>query len=262
MQNIENKFTRVSDISSYLICPRLAYFRNRDRSTGGLTAETIRTDLLRELSVSLYSVQASAEPQKALLQVYDRACEDLAIVSGLTVDKIKDYARVDLDRIVTGLNAESERTGREKLSKLLKPEATRVSLRSEKLRLSGTVDRIAAADGRLLPAIISASQPPENGIYASDRIRLAAYALLVSERFGCEATSGLVEYMGGWSLRVAELHQGDKREALSIRRRIEEASSNMPDARRGKWCDKCAFKGSCTARVSFMDSLFGRNSNR
>ncbi|WP_424359600.1 CRISPR-associated protein Cas4 [Methanocella sp. MCL-LM] len=261
MHTFENKWVRVSDISSYLMCPRLAYFRSRGHSAGD-SPETVRTDLLREISVSLYSVHSAAEPRKALEHAYNRACDDLDIVYGLDSGGMREVNRVIIDRTLTGLEAEAARLGKESLSKLLKSEATRVSLRSDKLRLSGNVDRIVLSDSQLLPSIISASQPPENGIYASDRIKLAAYALLMSERFGCEVRSGLVEYMGGWSLRVAELRQGDKREALSIRRRIEEGAHSMPDARRGKWCDKCYFKDRCTSRVSFMDSLFGKNGNR
>ncbi|WP_052309898.1 CRISPR-associated protein Cas4 [Methanocella arvoryzae] len=223
----------------------------------GFTAETVRSDLLREISISLHSAYSSAEPQKALEQIYERACEDLAIVYGLAGEKIRKRSPVNIDRILAGLQAESARLGREKLSMLLKSEAVRLSHRSDKLRLSGAVDRIVAIDGRLRPVVISASQPPENGIYGSDRIRLAAYSMLVSDRFGCEADSGFVEYMGGWCIREAEIRPGDRREALSVRRRIEESRTAMPDARRGRWCHKCSYKERCTARVSFLDSLFG-----
>lgn len=255
MHMSENKFVRVSDISSYLICPRLAYFRSHDHREEP-SPEAIRTDLLREISVSLHSVQASVEPLKALDQVYDTACADLAIAYGLRVEEIKGATEGMPGHIVAGLNKEAARRGRVKLAELLRSEATRVSLRSEKLRMSGIVDRIVAINGQLLPAVVSAANPPENGIYASDRIRLAAYGLLMAERFGCEVEAGLVEYMGGWCIREAEIRRGDRREALSIRRRIEEARAAMPDARRGKWCGRCMFKSSCVARVSFLDSLF------
>jgi CRISPR-associated exonuclease Cas4 len=255
MHNFANKYVRVSDLSSYMICPRIAFFRVR-QDDAGHTAEGVRSEVLQEIAVSLYSIATAVNPAIAMEQVYDRACEDIAAVSGLTVEEVRAMADGYPENIIRGLQEESARLGRERLLKLLKQEETRISLRSDKLRLSGTVNRIASVDSRLMPAVVSSSQPPENGIYKSDRIRLAAYALLISERYGVEVEQGIIEYMGGWCIREAEIRRGDKREALSIRRRIEESGSSMPDARRGKWCEKCTYRSKCTARVSFLDSLF------
>lgn len=257
MHNSAKKYPRVSDLQAFLLCPRLAYFRMREE-TGQPSKEILRSAVMREISLSMYSVASAKDRQATLERLYVTACEDIAMAYGQAAEEVRAAGGLRPENILGGMERETARLGRERLLALLRSEDTLVSLRSDRLHLSGTVDRIACADSKLMPAVVSSSQPPENGIYRSDRIRLAAYALLMSERYGCEVNQGIVEYMGGWCIREAEVRRGDKREALSIRRRIEETSSAMPDCRRGKWCEKCAYQSNCTARVSFLDSLFRR----
>jgi CRISPR-associated exonuclease Cas4 len=180
----------------------------------------------------------------------------MEIIYGFSVDEALVEATGQIGNILAGLERESARLGKDRLAALLRPEAEQISLFSDKLRLSGKIDRICMPDGRQLPVCVSASAPPENGIYLSDRVKLAAYSLLVSDAYGCEVTRCAMEYMGGWCIREVEIRKADMREALSIRRRIEEGRTAMPDARRSRWCNRCEFKSSCVARVSFLDSLY------
>ena len=180
----------------------------------------------------------------------------MAIVYGFSADEVMVEATMQIDGIIAGLAREADGLGKDRLAALLYPEAERVSLYSDKLRMSGRIDRIILLDGQHVPVIVSASAPPENGIFRSDRIKLAAYSLLISERYGCEATHCAIEYMSGWCIRETEIRKAEMREALSIRRRIEEARTAMPDARHGKWCNECTYKNSCVSRVSFLNSLY------
>lgn len=255
MQNFANKYVRVSDLSSYMICPRLAFFRFRKREDTE-SPRTVRSELYREISRSCGIALASDNPQEAVRRAICKACKDMPFVCGFSADEARSEMIQQIDCIVAGLNRESERLGKDRLAAMLRPEAERVTLYSDKLRMSGRIDRIIRVDGQYMPVIVSASAPPENGIFRSDRIKLAAYSLLISEKLDQVITRCAMEYMEGWCIRETEIRQTDVREALSVRRRIEEARNAMPDAQRGKWCGGCTYKNSCVARVSFLDKLY------
>jgi CRISPR-associated exonuclease Cas4 len=250
----ENKYIRVSDIASYLLCPRLAYFRRRKRDPS-LSPEMARSAAFKEVSRCLAAAMADASPGEALRAGIDAACADVELVYGLSAAAVRAEALGLVDDIVSGLRAEEARMGRDRLMALLGSCERKLAFYSDRLYLSGTVDRIALVDGERLPVIVSAYRPPPAGVYAADRVRLAAYAMLVEEKHG-SVERGVVEYVCGWRIREVGVRKRDRLAALSARNRIRQMGSAMPDANRGAWCPGCQYAGSCTVKVAFVDSLF------
>jgi CRISPR-associated exonuclease Cas4 len=255
MQNIVNKYVRVSDISAYLLCPRLAYFRRRHRCSAP-SAETVRAAVFKEVSRSLAGVIGAGDQESALRSQIEVACGDAEIVYGMPVEEILEEANGEIAAIIAGLQAEVVRVGRERLLALLNPCERGQVIYSDRLRISGSIDRIVLLDGARCPVVVCASRPPENGIYAADRLRLAACALLIEEKYGEPVTHGAVEYVCGWRAREADIRKSDRMAVLSARNRIVQAAAAMPDARRGTWCATCQFADSCNVRPSFKGSLF------
>ncbi len=172
------------------------------------------------------------------------------------VEDILEEANGEIAAILAGLHAEAARIGRERLLAMLNPYERGQVIYSDRLRISGSVDRIALLDGARCPVVVCASRPPENGIFAADRLRLAACAMLIEEKYSEPVTHGVVEYVCGWRIREADIRKTDRMAVLSARNRIVQAASAMPDARRGTWCATCQFADSCNVRPSFMGSLF------
>lgn len=213
------------------------------------------------LSHALCSVVQSQRPEQALDEAVSRACADSRLVYGpLYEQAIVDAeaeARGMIKKIAAGLAREKERSGTEDLMNVLSPSSISITAYSDKLHMSGTVDKVVMYKGAPVPAIISASEPPETGIYASDRIRLAAYSMLVSEKYDVPCLRGAVEYVPGWSLRWAEIRYEDKRKALYARNRVMEMDrGRMPDTVRGKWCSGCGHSDVCNVKPSLLSSLF------
>jgi len=73
---------------------------------------------------------------------------------------------------------------------VLFPYTTGTTIYSDKLRVSGTIDKLVMSGGTPVPVIISSSGPPQKGIYASDRVRLAAYTMLISEKYDLPCSRG------------------------------------------------------------------------
>jgi CRISPR-associated exonuclease Cas4 len=259
MQLYEKKYVSVSSITSYYICPRLAYFRN-GRSDGPGLAE-VRAGVFKSVSHSLSSVISSPDHETALVDAIDSAGQDTLCIYGAAFEDVVQKTVGELKArkadILSGLQHERVRRGEKAVSSTLTPLAIGLTIYSDKLRISGTLDKVADIGSGPAPVIISASLPPQSGVYSSDRIRLAAYTMLLSEKYGVECAHGCIEYVPCWCLREAEVRYEDKRKVLYARNRmLEIMEGRMPDASRGKWCERCAFSGTCSVRVSLLDSLF------
>ena len=240
MQCVANKYVRISDISAYMLCPRLAFFRRRHN--GHTTSmEIVRAAIFKEISRSLASALATDDPEAAIRSQIEVACSDAEIVYGLPTGPVLEEA-ISLARdIVSGLQVESARIGRNRLAAVLSPSERSQAIYSDRLHISGSIDRIVMLDDTMCPVVICASKPPENGIYAADRLKLAACAMLMEEKYGAAVGRGMVEYMCGWHIRETDIRKSDRMAVLSARNRIAQMGSAMPDARRGTWCTSCQF---------------------
>ncbi len=259
MQNNVNKFVRVSDIATFYFCSKLTYFNLR--RVHELHAPEVRADIFKALSASLLDALLSGSPETSLGAAIGTACDDELVIHGEKIADMVETVRVEatglINDMIAGSLKEKQLLGDRRFWQLLSPISVRESLFSEHLRISGTIDRIVRAGDDLAPVVISTSTPPPSGIYGRERIKLAAYSLLLTEKYGEPVTSGVVEYITAGQLRETVIRSDDKRKALYARNRIlEMIHGKMPDSRRGEWCKRCTYNDSCTVKVSFLDSLF------
>ena len=83
----------------------------------------------------------------------------------------------------------------------INPSTVEVELRSDRLGLSGRVDRVVsrgAEDGSnhlRIPSILRVDLPPEAGVWRSDRLRLAGYSMLLEEELEARIARGLAGYL-------------------------------------------------------------------
>lgn len=263
MQNIANKHVNVSDMATYLFCPRLAFFRYGHEKE--LTVSEIRADIVKSLSGCYREALSSSTPSSMLGSAIGSACSDAVIIYGACykehIDIIEAEMKARATCIISGLQSERKRLGECRLSVWLSPASAGVAIHSDRLRLSGVIDRVVRIDDKLAPVVISASAPPPNGIYASDRVRMAAYAMLLSEKYDIDVAHGAIEYALEWRIRETEIRYQDKRKALYVKNRLIEArEGKMPDPNRGKWCEHCDFSQACNIKASLLDSLFKKRS--
>lgn len=259
MQYNEIKYVRASEISSYYLCPRLVYFQRRHAQA--MNSAAVRADFFKALSHALGSVVLSARPEQALDDAISSVSADSLLIYGdlygQTIVDSAAEARGMAGQILTGLIREKEQYGEDALMSVLLPSATTATIYSDKLRISGTIDKVVISGGTPMPVIISSSGPPQKGIYASDRIRLAAYTMLLAEKYDVPCPAGAIEYMAGWSLRRAEIRYDDKRKALYARNRVMDMDrGRMPETARGKWCSACGHSATCGVKPSLLSSLF------
>jgi CRISPR-associated exonuclease Cas4 len=147
-------------------------------------------------------------------------------------------------------------SGLSPLLRLILPSEVEVDLSSERLGLSGRLDRLVKKDPPL-PSIIRSGLPPEEGVWRADRLRLAGYALLIEDGRKRRIDSGLVEYPKAGVIREVTIRGIDRSRVLRILDRIRQIKDGrLPDRPDGAPCDLCVLKERCDSRWSLASRFF------
>ena len=240
---------RISEIGLYLRCPRLVYFQN----LGSIAVpEDAARMLLRALMFSLsfppssqFSVsdlQGLLEENLALLK------QELPVIYEIDSALVESACR-DLEPEIEGISQELAGS-----LNLLLPCEVEIDLRSEKLGLSGRLDRLVHGS---VPCIIRTGRAPEAGVWKKDRIILSGYSLLLGEKEKRHIPFGLVEYARQGLIRRVEIHGTDRARVLRIRDRIRLIKQGrLPDRPDDAPCKGCQAEEICRTRHSLASKFF------
>jgi CRISPR-associated exonuclease Cas4 len=131
-----------------------------------------------------------------------------------------------------------------------------VRVRSERLKVFGTIDKVYPSAPYF--AVTRSSHAPRAGIYATDRLRIAGYALCMEEIHGEQVISGEVEYIPDGIVRTCELQPIDRRRflaALKSARRV--VAGEIPSRSADAPCDRCDHRDRCIPRGKKLSDLLG-----
>jgi CRISPR-associated exonuclease Cas4 len=245
---------RISDISQYLRCPRLVYFDRLERLPQNQDASRI---LLKSLMLSpLLQDDCPADGETSdgcgladrLKLILSALREELPLVYHLPAGDVEAACRElegEIDAIACGLCSNLD---------LLTPCQAEVDLYSERLGLSGRLDRLAPGS---TPSIIRTGRAPPDGIWKRDRILLAGYALLLGEREGLHIDRGLVEYPRSGLVRSVQIFGVDRARVLRLRDRIRLIKEGrLPDRPEDAPCEGCPAREKCESRHSLLSKFF------
>ncbi|MDM7913512.1 MAG: hypothetical protein QUS09_10485, partial [Methanotrichaceae archaeon] len=207
---------RISDINLYLRCPRLIYFDALGSLPRRMSPDQL---LLRSL---MLSISGSSDLEANFRSALFRLEQELPLVYEIDPAELSQACREMESRIpelACGLAPHIN---------LLFPSEVEVDLRSDRLGLSGRLDRLVTK-GRV-PSIIRTGTAPADGVWKRDRLVLAGYALLLTEKYGERVSMGLVEYPRSSAVREVEIHAVDRSRVLRIRDRVRQIKEGLlPD---------------------------------
>ena len=233
---------RISDIGLYLGCPRLVYFDNLGRAMRKNDAERI---LLRSLMLSL-SQESDLESQ--LKEALARLEEELPLVYDIEPEELGLACRElagKIELIAQGLSPYIDR---------IVPCEAEVDLRSEKLGLSGRLDRLAPG---FTPSLIRTGQAPMDGVWKKDRLMLAGYGMLLGEKHNLRINQGFVEYPRSGLVRQVQIHSVDRARVLRIRDRVRQIKDGqLPDRPENAHCDRCPELERCEMKQTLASKFF------
>jgi CRISPR-associated exonuclease Cas4 len=233
---------RISEIGLYLRCPRLVYFECLGDRPREVDAAHI---LLHSLMLSL-SQKSDLEGQ--LREILARLEEELPLVYEIGPEEIGPACRElegEIASIARGLAGYMDQ---------LIPCQAEVDLHSDKLGLSGRLDRLAPES---TPSLIRTGKAPQEGVWKKDRLMLAGYALLLGEKQRTHINQGLVEYPRSGLVRAVQIHSVDRARVLRLRDRIRQIKEGrLPDRPEDAPCRTCQAAEICETRHSLASRFF------
>lgn len=240
-------FVRIHDIGLYLRCPMLVYLESMGRECFRADTERI---ILRYLALYAAPEDLRGDLSKVLVDL----------------TRIHRIPEEDVIRSVDGMRESISRIASVP-RELLTPCDIEVELRSERLWLSGILDRLVRPERRrgmlgillrsdeMIPSIVRTGRSPGEGVWRRDRIQLAGYAMLLEERFGVEVSTGQVEYVRDGEVRRVRIRSLDRSRALWVRDRVREIrDGEMPDVEIEK-CNSCEMIGMCGVKSSIVSRM-------
>jgi len=126
-------------------------------------------------------------------------------------------------------------------SKLVSAEVT-----SERLLLRGRVDALVGDDGSVVPYEVKATLPPLKP-WPGQVLQLAAYALLLEERYGRPVTRGYLHYLEGDVVREVPIGEEDKQAVRDMLAEVQAVvtSEMMPPRAPPSHCRDCVYAKIC-----------------
>ncbi len=257
---------RVSEISIYLTCPRQVYFLSKNENKMFLMGEEAFLEelILKEVAHLLPTAKNEGKYQD-VEKMLDVVLEYLPIVYREELEDM-DESRLSalLERKKGEIISELKETGWWKKvtrdDRFFRCDYKReYTIFSEKLGLSGSVEKLMRIDGKLTPCIIRTGRCPDRDVWYRDRIQLAAYAILSEEEFGEVVDHGLVEYIREGEIRDVMIRRKDRLKSLQILRNIRRIKRGLfPEKGERAPCESCMFEETCNIKgKSLLSKIFG-----
>jgi len=279
---------KVSDLTRYLMCPRLVYFSAKEHHEGmakGKERGFIESILLKELAFNLHKFyverkeddpESEPEPETEEERV-KRIIEDIVDgVERIYKEELKGVEKEFFEEVkedfICSLSMSTNMENDDWLEKVrTENELSELenaygyerehAMLSEKLSMSGSVDKLIRTEEEVIPCMIKTGKCPEYSVWKSDRVQLAAYAMLIEEELGFETTvkRGFVEYIRNAEFRETQIRRRDRALALQILKRVKRIKEGVfPDKGGNAPCDKCVFAERCETRKTLLSTLFGK----
>ena len=119
---------------------------------------------------------------------------------------------------------------------------------SEGLKLKGIIDQVHVYEQDYVPFELKTGRAPADGVWPSHRIQIAAYSMLLQEKFNKQIKEGFVFYLDTKEKRHIAINPFMKQE---IRQLVDEVialleSKELPDfCNNENKCKKCGLKQTC-----------------
>ena len=121
-------------------------------------------------------------------------------------------------------------------------------IESELLQLKGIIDRIEIYDQGYVPIELKTGKMPKEGVWPGHRIQIAAYAMLIEERYSTKVKEGFVRYLDSNESRQIAINPFMKDEIKQVIAEIQELLRNasLPNYCSNKnKCVNCGLRNTC-----------------
>jgi len=153
---------------------------------------------------------------------------------------------------------ENNLLGEQLWEKLTPKIESEVRVESQKLELMGVIDRVEIYKGNIIPAELKTGKAPTDTLWEGHRIQLAAYMLLLEEKYGLEVKGGYIHYLNEDIKYDVIMNPFLKQDILALIKKVKETldSSEIPEPIHSEnKCNACSLKGECQNKVLLNEKI-------
>ena len=250
---------KVSDITTYIKCPRMCYFMNRGHDLiNEISSGYLERIILKELALTYDSAVKSNDKLSFLKNELARISNEIRVIYPNELKNVDDETLAKsitdisclLETICSNLSLNND---------FYSGEFTQdeTILCSTKFELTGSPDRLVKINENFIPSIIKTGKMPDNGVWQGDRLQLTAYSILVEEKYDSIIEKGFVEYARWGIVRPALIKRHERRKVLQVRERIKKIHDGfMPERPSDAPCQYCGFAGICDVKSTLASQFF------
>lgn len=262
---------KVSVLASYLFCPRKVFLQT-------VLAQPVRASLVRgSLRHSAHEIVNQVDetivkgfvgPMTAgeIEQSYNRHYQ--YIVRKVVAENLKRIRKAGLDPGKTSawlrehLSLEAAHRARnvrlfmeenkvygDELWLLLTPKLrSEYSLSSERLQLSGTVDELEVYKNQVVPVELKTGRAPQDGVWPGHQLQMAAFMMLLEERFTAAIPHGIIRYLDDDASRLVVMNPFLRMRVLETRDKVTRMLHEQeipPRVANENKCSGCGLRTQC-----------------
>lgn len=250
---------KVSDVTTYLKCPRMCYFISKGHDLfGDISASYIERLILKELAMTYEYAFNNNDILSFLGNELERISNEIRVIYRNELEKVDDATLAksitDVSPLIETISSNLSSNGNFYSCEFIQDEPV---FRSDKFGLSGSPDRMLKMDDGLIPSIIKTGNMPENGVWSSDRLQITAYSILVEEKYNSVVEKGFVEYVRWGKVRQVIIKRHERRKVLQVRDKIKKIQEGfMPERPEDAPCEYCGFKDICDVKSTLASRFF------
>lgn len=260
----------VSDLSSYIYCPRKLYLTKVKKLEIPFEPPTLQGKIFHDALekainfeptiINLITKIDKEFIHDLFIDQYKRFLKETIMTNQHLIDNLKldikeifDTIKPNLD-LQAGFRADEvfecandkQLTGNALLKQLEPKIKTEVFVSSETLQLRGRVDRLEIFHDKVMPVELKTGSMPKEGVWPSHHIQISAYMLLLREKYE-SVPEGIVHYLEHNSKHIIKINPFLK---AKIQRLIQEVhdllkSEELPQYLENHKCEHCFIQDQC-----------------
>jgi CRISPR-associated exonuclease Cas4 len=261
----------ISSIQEYMYCPLKLYLRynlNEVEDSDILlnrTIKQIRIDLqdllhrnIRGLKKDMELDEVKKYLNRNIKETINNSFEMLYERNNLLQEEIDKIKNEVMNEILFDINLISLKSI--KAMKSLKKDGQQIAemffpssmysylIRDNNLEIMGTCDKIEIIEGRYYPIDLKTGNPPIQGVWDGDSIKLVANAMLIEQEFDTEVFVGFIDYIKIGERRPVVMDSKLRKELFKVIHEVKEVIEEgiIPEVTVNKQkCSNCGYLEIC-----------------
>lgn len=263
----------VTMLSSYLYCSRKLFLQRvlavEEPPKESLVLGTLRHEIYDFINQTEEKIVTSIKEQiqySQLISLYknfysealrERIIKNKSRIKEVNLDVVDVFKRtwpLILDEAETRANniqkfiQKYNIYGKELWDKLTPKIISELRVSSDKLQLKGVIDRIEQYEAGYTPVELKTGKMPKEGVWPGHRIQIAAYALLIEEKFNTQVKEGFINYLDAKQTRRIAINPFMRGEVITLIKEIQGLLNNKTQPNhcenRNK-CTNCGLRETC-----------------